>query len=71
MSTNQISAPPKISQSGFEGLEIQPIRFQGAGNSAKHGFKGLEFSQSGFEGLEIQPIRFRGAGNSANQILRG
>jgi hypothetical protein len=60
-----------ISQSGLEGLGIQPIRFRGAGNSANLVLGPPKISQSGLEGLGIQPIRFGGARDSTNQVCRG
>ncbi len=68
LSSNQVSKGWEFSQSDFEGLRVQPIRFRGAGNSANQVSESWEFSQSGLEELEIQPIRFRGVRNSANQV---
>jgi hypothetical protein len=45
-------------QSGFEGLGVQPIRFQGVGSSADQILRSWEFDQSVVEERKIQPIRF-------------
>jgi hypothetical protein len=62
---------PALFESGFEGLWIQPISFQGAESSTNQVSWGWKFGLSGLEGLEVRPIRFRGTGNSANQVLWG
>jgi len=48
-------------QSDFDGRGIQPIRFEGPGNSANQVLRDWEFTQSDFDRLGIQPIGFRGA----------
>jgi hypothetical protein len=61
MSTNQISAPPKISQLDSEGLGVQPIRFQGAGNSTNQVSRVWNFNESHDFGVPFL----------SNQVLRG
>jgi hypothetical protein len=58
--SNQVSRGWKFSQSGFEELGFQPVRFRGARISASQVSRGWEFSQS--DAFDIPP--------SSNQVSR-
>ncbi len=79
-SSNKFSRDQEFSQSGFQDLGIQPIRFRGAENSTNQMLsvsrsRPIRFFQAGSstnQKLSTQysrPIRFRGAESSANQVI--
>jgi hypothetical protein len=52
-SANQVSRGWKFSKSGFDGLNVQPIRLWRAGSSANQVSRGWEFNQLGAVGLAL------------------
>jgi hypothetical protein len=61
LSSNQVSRSWEFSQSGFEGLGVQPIRLRGAWSSTNQVSNGWKFCQSGDFGVPL----------SSNQVSRG